>query len=101
MPTAMTAASSDVNSSVAAGFVVCAGARRGASSDSSDVMRLLLAEAALVPDCKLCERGNQFCSMCTLNDGLIAEEFAVECHSRSGKPDERMEPQGTQRKFVE
>ena len=101
MPTAMTAASSDVNSRVAAGFVVCAGARRGAPSDSSDVMRLLLAEAALVPDCKLCERGNQFCSMCTLNDGLIAEEFAVECHSRFGKPDERMEPRGTQRKFVE
>src|SRR5579863_1476249 len=35
-----------------------------------------------------------------LNDGLIAGEFAVKRHPRSGKPHERMEPQGTQRKFV-
>src|SRR5690349_569090 len=38
--------------------------------------------------------------MRTLNDGLIAGEFAVACHSRSGKPQEWVEPQGAQRKFV-
>ena len=51
-------------------------------------------------ECKFCKRRNQLCSMRTLNDGLIAGEFAVDRHPRSSKPDEWMEPQGTQREFV-
>ena len=52
-------------------------------------------------DCKFGERPNQCLSLRTLDDRFIAGELAIECHPHSREPDERMEPQGAQRNFVE
>lgn len=51
-------------------------------------------------DRKLCECGNQICSMGTLDDNFIAGELAIERYPASRKPEEWMEPYGTQRQFV-
>jgi len=52
-------------------------------------------------DGKFGKRANQCLSLRTLDDRFIAGELAIERHPHSREPDERMEPQGTQRKFIE
>jgi hypothetical protein len=52
-------------------------------------------------DCKFGKRSNQSLSLRTLDDRFIARELAIECHPHSREPEERMEPQGAQRNFVE
>jgi transposase len=46
--------------------------------------------------CKLGERSNQRLSLCTLDDGFVAGELAIECPPNSSEPDERVEPHGAQ-----